>query len=175
MATLKFAKSAALVSIKNSKNDTGKVKESIKIEKMAEEIKFLKQVLRIKNTGTGGVSNLVYKIKELEKENLKLKKSKNKDLNDFKSNYSSRFSDSGLNFSKKGIPFQHNELLESKGIQIEQKNNLSQQDEFSEDNINLDSRLGSPTNQSNRDDFSEFGFREISDIDTVKNYPNKLK
>ena len=44
--------------------------------KMKNEVAFLKKVLRLKNSGEGGITELVYKIKELENENQRLKAAK---------------------------------------------------------------------------------------------------
>ena len=43
---------------------------------MKNEVAFLKKVLRLKNSGEGGITELVYKIKELENENQRLKAAK---------------------------------------------------------------------------------------------------
>jgi len=71
MSTLQFAKIASSVKTQVIPEDPNIFKKD-RYKEMMSEIKFLKQVLKIKSS-PGGVSELVYKIKELEGENKKLR------------------------------------------------------------------------------------------------------
>lgn len=69
MATLKFAKLASKIKIEQVENKESKSNDVIHLK---EEVKYLKKVLQLKSTG-GGISELVYRLKNLENENRRLK------------------------------------------------------------------------------------------------------
>ena len=70
MATLKFTKNASRIVLKSVLETKPPAEE---LSSLKDEVKFLKDILHIKRFG-GGISELIYKVKELQTENDKLKK-----------------------------------------------------------------------------------------------------
>jgi hypothetical protein len=70
MATLKFTKNASRIVLKSVLESKPPTEE---LSSLKDEVKFLKDILHIKRFG-GGISELIYKVKELQSENDKLKK-----------------------------------------------------------------------------------------------------
>jgi hypothetical protein len=70
MATLKFTKNASRIVLKSVMDSKPPTEE---LNNLKDEVKFLKDILHIKRFG-GGISELIYKVKELQTENDKLKK-----------------------------------------------------------------------------------------------------
>ncbi len=70
MATLKFTKNASRIVLKSVMETKPPTEE---LNSLKDEVRFLKDILHIKRFG-GGISELIYKVKELQNENEKLKK-----------------------------------------------------------------------------------------------------
>jgi hypothetical protein len=70
MATLKFTKNASRIVLKSVLETKPPAEE---LSSLKDEVRFLKDILHIKRFG-GGISELIYKVKELQTENDKLKK-----------------------------------------------------------------------------------------------------
>ena len=69
MATIKFSKQASRVRVQLQLPTLDSLKD---VQSLKEEVKFLKTVLQLKSSG-GGLSEIIYKLKHLERENKELR------------------------------------------------------------------------------------------------------